>query len=600
MILLIDNYDSFTYNLYQLLRELAGAEEVLVVRSDRITVAQIEELGPPRAMVISPGPGRPEEAGVCLEAIRRFAGRVPILGVCLGHQAIGAAFGGRIIGARRIVHGKTEQINLDGRGLFRGIPLPATVTRYHSLVVDPATLPEELEITATSQDGEIMGLRHREHPVEGVQFHPESVGTPFGRKLLANFLQYRREPFPAAQLLSRILSRVDLSFIEMEEFMEELTEGNLNGSQIAGFLVGLNAKGFSPREIAAAASVLRRKKTPFPAPQAAAGPAGGPPPPAGPPLRSEPPLLDTCGTGGDGIGTFNISSLAAVVAAACGARVAKHGNRAVSSRCGSADFFAGLGLRIDCDPQASARLLERTGFAFLYAPLYHPAMRHAAQVRRELGMKTIMNLVGPLSNPAEARCQLIGVFAEGLCRPVAEAAKLLGVERAMVVHGLDGEDELSVTGPTRVVELRGGQLREYLFDPAQLGLAPLPLAALQAGSAEENVRLARQVVGIEDGAGPARPPDSKRAAPVRVGGAEGAARADGRAAAVREAVLLNAGAALYVCGLAEGIEEGYRLAREALEEGRVREKLEQIVAESAAAQPASSRGSAAAGAGARR
>ena len=276
MILIIDNYDSFTWNLYQLLRELTGcgpgAEEVRVVRNDRISLEEIEALAP-RALVLSPGPGRPEEAGICLPAIRRFAGRIPILGVCLGHQAIGAAYGARIVAARRIVHGKTEQINLDGRGLFRAIPLPATVTRYHSLVVDPATLPEELEITATSPDGEIMGLRHREHPVEGVQFHPESVGTPFGRKLLANFLQYRREPFPAAQLLSRILSRVDLSFLEMEQFMEELTEGNLNGSQVAGFLVGLNAKGFTPREIAGAASVLRRKKTPF----RAAGRATGPP-----------------------------------------------------------------------------------------------------------------------------------------------------------------------------------------------------------------------------------------------------------------------------------------------------------------------------------
>jgi anthranilate synthase/phosphoribosyltransferase len=536
MILLIDNYDSFTYNLYQYLGELT-AQPVQVARNDRISLEEIEALQP-EAIVISPGPGRPEEAGISVEAVRRFAGRLPILGVCLGHQAIGTAFGARIAPARRIVHGKTEQINLDGRGLFRGIPLPATVTRYHSLVVDPAALPEELEITATSQDGEIMGLRHREYPVEGVQFHPESVGTPFGRKLLANFLSYKREPFPAAQLLSRIISRVDLSFIEMEEFMEELTEGNLNGSQIAGFLVGLNAKGFSPREIAGAASVLRRKKTPFHAVQ---------------PQDSDP-LIDTCGTGGDGIGTFNISSLAAVAASACGARVAKHGNRAVSSRSGSADFFAGLGLRIDLDPGASARLLERTGFTFLYAPLYHPAMRHAAQVRRELGMKTIMNLVGPLANPADARRQLIGVFAEGLCRPVAEAARLLGAERVMVVHGLDGEDELSVTGPTRIVELRDGEMREYLFDPAQLGLAPYPMDALQVGSVEENVRIARGLLG-----------------------GDGADRQ-----AIRDAVLLNAGAALYVGGLAAGIEEGYRLARAALEDGRVRRKLEQIVAESRA------------------
>jgi anthranilate synthase/phosphoribosyltransferase len=218
MILIIDNYDSFTWNLYQYLCELA-AEEVRVVRNDRLSLEEVERLAPSR-LVLSPGPGRPEGAGISLEAVRRFAGRIPILGVCLGHQAIAQAFGARIVQARRIVHGKTEQVNLDGRGLFRGIPLPATVTRYHSLVVDPDSLPEQLEVTATSLDGEIMGLRHREHPVEGVQFHPESVGTPVGKRLLANFLSYKREPFPASQLLARVLSRVDLSFLEMEEFME--------------------------------------------------------------------------------------------------------------------------------------------------------------------------------------------------------------------------------------------------------------------------------------------------------------------------------------------------------------------------------------------
>jgi anthranilate synthase/phosphoribosyltransferase len=526
MILIIDNYDSFTWNLYQYLCELTR-EEVRVVRNDRISVEEVERLAPSR-LVLSPGPGRPEEAGITVEVVRRLSGRIPILGVCLGHQAIAQAFGARIVQARRIVHGKTEQVNLDGRGLFRGIPLPATVTRYHSLVVDPASLPEELEVTATSLDGEIMGLRHREHPVEGVQFHPESVGTPLGKRLLANFLTYKREPFPASQLLARVLSRVDLSFLEMEEFMEELTDGNLNGSQIAGFLVGLNAKGFSPREIAGAVSVLRRKKTPF---------------------RAEGPLLDTCGTGGDGIGTFNISSLAALVAAACGARVAKHGNRAVSSASGSADFYKALGLPTELPPERAERLLEATGFVFLFAPLYHPAMRHAGQVRRELGMKTIMNLIGPLANPAGARFQLIGVFAEGLCRPVAEAAGMLGIERAMVVHGLDGQDEISVTGPTRVVTLEEGVIRESLFEPSALGLEAYPLEALQVGTVEDNARIARGLLG---------------------GGQE--------PAAIRHAVLLNAGAALAVAGLAGGIEEGYRRAREALEGGEVGAKLRQILA----------------------
>jgi anthranilate synthase/phosphoribosyltransferase len=288
-------------------------------------------------------------------------------------------------------------------------------------------------------------------------------------------------------------------------------------------------------------------------------------------------VLDTCGTGGDGIGTFNISSLAAVVAAACGARVAKHGNRAVSSTSGSADFFRTLGLPIDLRPEAAAELLERTGFAFLFAPMYHPAMKHAAQVRRELGMKTIMNLVGPLSNPAEATSQLIGVFAEGLCRPVAEAARLLGVQRAMVVHGLDGEDEVSVTGPTRVVELRDGEITEYLIDPAQFGIDPYPIEALQVASVEDNAAVARRLLESNPsggrtvrGGGTAGGPDEH--------GSESEGAAD-RLAAIRDAVAINAGAALYVYGLAETIEAGFLSASQALANGAVRETLERIITE---------------------
>ena len=203
MILLIDNYDSFTHNLYQYLSEITS-DAIRVVRNDRITIDEIRTLNPSH-IVISPGPGRPEEAGVSVEVVRVFAGEVPILGVCLGHQAIAYAFGARIVQASRIVHGKAEPIQLDGHGLFRSIATPAVFTRYHSLGVDKETLPDELEVTATAADGEVMGVRHRTMIVEGVQFHPESFASEHGKKLLSNFLRYRREPFVSKTYLGQLI-----------------------------------------------------------------------------------------------------------------------------------------------------------------------------------------------------------------------------------------------------------------------------------------------------------------------------------------------------------------------------------------------------------
>jgi anthranilate synthase/aminodeoxychorismate synthase-like glutamine amidotransferase len=186
MILMIDNYDSFTYNLVQYLREMSA--DIRVARNDALTVADVEALAP-QAIVISPGPGRPEHAGICCDVIRTFSGRVPLLGVCLGHQAIGLTFGATVVHAKRLMHGKTSEITTDGKGIFNGISKPITVMRYHSLAVAEATLPPELIVTARAEDGEVMGLRHREHPTEGIQFHPESIMTPMGKKLLRNFLK---------------------------------------------------------------------------------------------------------------------------------------------------------------------------------------------------------------------------------------------------------------------------------------------------------------------------------------------------------------------------------------------------------------------------
>jgi len=191
MILMIDNYDSFTYNLVQYLREMAA--DVHVVRNDALTLNDVEALAP-TSIVISPGPGRPEDAGISCDVIRAFSGRIPLLGVCLGHQAMGLVFGGKVVHAKRLMHGKTSEITTDGKGIFEGFNRPITAMRYHSLAVEEASLPAELVITARSEDGEIMGLRHRTHTTEGIQFHPESIMTPMGKRILRNFLKQSAQP----------------------------------------------------------------------------------------------------------------------------------------------------------------------------------------------------------------------------------------------------------------------------------------------------------------------------------------------------------------------------------------------------------------------
>jgi anthranilate synthase/phosphoribosyltransferase len=524
MYVIIDNYDSFTYNLYQYFCEITD-QPVKVFRNDAVGIRELEELNP-SGIIISPGPGTPEEAGISIPVIKHFAGRVPILGVCLGHQSIGAAFGARIASAKRIVHGKAEEMTLDGRGLFRSIPKRSVFTRYHSLCVVKETLSRDFEITATADDGEIMGIRHKTFVLEGVQFHPESIASEHGKTLLKNFINYKREAFPVKEKLAKLMRAEHLSFEEAEGFMEELTDGNLNVSEMAGFLVALNMKGYTAQEIAGCASVLKRKKQR---------------------IVSDIPVVDTCGTGGDGLHTFNISSLAALVVAACGVGVAKHGNRAVSSSCGSADFYKELGISIDLAVKNAQQLLAKTHFSFLFAPLYHGAMKHAAPVRKDLGIKTIMNLLGPLANPAEAETQLIGVYAPDLCEKQAQAARMLGVKRVMVVHGLDGIDEISVSAPTRIVEIReDGKVKDYIFNPEDIGLPAYRLEELRGGTPQENARLGEAIINGEG---------SK---------------------AIRDAVLLNAGAALFIAGKAASIAEGFAKAREALERGLVRKKLEEV------------------------
>lgn len=301
--------------------------------------------------------------------------------------------------------------------------------------------------------------------------------------------------------------------------MDLILDGRASESQIAAFVVGLRMKGESADEIAAAARSLRRHCEPIHP-------------------SVEGPLLDTCGTGGDGLHTFNISTAAAIVASACGVAVAKHGNRAVSSKAGSADVLEALGIRIDLDPPKVRRCIEEIGIGFLFAPSHHRAMRHAASVRRELGIRTLFNLLGPLANPACATHQVVGVYDEARVGQLAEALGSLGTTAAWVVHGEGGLDELSPSGSTSVAQLAEGQVTTFTVEPADFGLSAVSVEALRGGDARTNAQIIRRVLAGEQG--PARAAVVlNAAAALCIGGLE----ADRRLAAQRAAEAIDSGAA---------------------------------------------------------
>jgi len=334
------------------------------------------------------------------------------------------------------------------------------------------------------------------------------------------------------EYLSKLVRGADLSESEARQAMQLIMRDEATASQIAGFIVALRVKGETVDEIAGLARTMRELATPISVPAPAE-------------------LLDTCGTGGDGSGSFNISTLAAIVAAACGARVAKHGNRAASSTCGSADVLEALGVKIDLPPAGVAATIDGAGIGFLFAPIFHPSFRFAAVPRRELGVRTVFNVLGPLCNPAGARRQALGVSEAALVPRMADTLVRLGVERAIVFHA-DGLDELSTSGPSEVIELFDGRRREYRLDPGDLNLAPASRQDLRGGGPAENAGIARDL--LEGARGPRR-----------------------------DVVLLNASAALQAAGLASDWKEGLGLAAEAIDSGRAGEVLERWVRISQAA-----------------
>jgi len=477
MLVLIDNYDSFTYNLVQYFGELGA--DIKVFRNDQVTPKALAALNPSH-LVISPGPGEPiKDDGISSDAIKYFDGKIPVLGVCLGHQALGAVFGGKVDRAQRLMHGKTSKVSHNGDGIFKGIPSPFEAMRYHSLVVyDP--IPAELEVTATTPEEEIMGLKHREHHTYGVQFHPESILTEHGKQILKNFLDLNPAPAAKGELsmlkpfIAKAINRADLTDKEAEEAMTIIMTGQATQAQIGSYLTALRMKGETIPEITGSVRAMRSVSVKVK-------------------LNTNEPVYDIVGTGGDGAHTFNISTAAAFVLAGTGRKVAKHGNRAASSQCGSADVLSALGVNLDLTAEQVAQAIEQVGIGFMFAPKFHPAMKHAIGPRKEIGQRTIFNILGPLTNPAGANIQLTGVFDPKLTEPLAQVLNELGSKAALVIHGAGGTDELNTCGPNRISHLKDGAVKTYDLDPTELGLAQSTVADLRGGTPDESAVMMREM-----------------------------------------------------------------------------------------------------------
>jgi anthranilate phosphoribosyltransferase len=336
--------------------------------------------------------------------------------------------------------------------------------------------------------------------------------------------------------LEQILAGRNLAHADMLAIMQQVMAGELTPAQIAGLLIALRVKGESVDEITAAATVMRQLSTKVD-------------------IQDKRHLIDTCGTGGDGIQTFNVSTCAAFVAAAAGAKVAKHGGRSVSSTCGSADVLEALGVNVNLSPAQVAECVNKIGIGFMFAPNHHSAMKHSAPVRRELGARTLFNLLGPLTNPAGAHRQVMGVFSKNLTKKLAKVLQNLGSEHVLVVHGADGMDEISFTGDTFVAELKDGKITEYTLNPVQFGLQIHDLKSIKVENAEQSKAMILDVL-----AGKSHTETSAKNS------------------AARDIVLLNAGAAIYVAGLQANIHEGIEHAAKMIDSGEALAKLKALKA----------------------
>ena len=330
------------------------------------------------------------------------------------------------------------------------------------------------------------------------------------------------------EYIKKLSNGENLSSEEMRNAMTKIMEGNATPSQIGAFLVALKMKGENIEEITEAAKVMREKALRIE-------------------VEKEEGLIDTCGTGGDGKNTFNISTVSSFVVAGAGIKVAKHGNRGVSSKCGSADVLEEIGVNLNLTPDEVSKCIKETGIGFIFAPLFHPAMKYATPVRREIGMRSIFNILGPISNPAFTNIQLLGVYDRKLIEPIINVLKNLEHKSAMVVHSKDGYDEITVTGPTFIAEYKDGRIKEYEITPEEFGFKKYTLEDIKGGDRKYNASILRRILKGKE-------KDAKR-----------------------DVVIMNAGATIYISGKAKTLKEGMEIAYDVIESGKAEEKLEALI-----------------------
>ena len=419
----------------------------------------------PIGIIFTGGPASVfEENAPTVEKAMLEAG-IPILGICYGCQLMAHLSGGKVgVGPRE--YGK-QIMTVKNSPLFKDIPTDSQCWMSHTCYVEE--VPAGFTVTATTATCPVAAMANPEKNLYGFQFHPESILTTQGARLLEQTLAWALQKLEHTNTLQPILEKLyqaeTLSQQESHQLFSAVVRGELKPEQLAAALVSMKVRGESPQEIAGAATALLENAAPFP--------------------RPDYPFADIVGTGGDGSNSINISTASAFVAAACGLKVAKHGNRSVSSRSGSSDLLAAFGINLDMNAERSREALDDLGVCFLFAPKYHTGFRHAMPVRQQLKTRTLFNVLGPLINPAHPPLALIGVYSPELVLPIAETLRVLGYQRAAVVHS-GGMDEVSLHAPTLVAELRDGEILSYQLEAADFGLTPYHQEALAGGTPEEN------------------------------------------------------------------------------------------------------------------
>ena len=535
MILMIDNYDSFVFNVEQYLKEMTD-DEVITVRNDAITIDDIQKMNPSK-IIFSPGPKHPKDSGICLEILNNIdeLGNIPILGICLGHQAIGMHFGGNVKRMENPLHGKTSEITVLSKNsvLFKNLPKKFKVMRYHSLYVDD--IPETLEVTAKSEDGVAMAVEHKSKNIFGIQFHPESFFTEYGKNMIRNFLNIEileenkenknndvKGNFENMnKYLKKLQENIALTDTDFREICKIIDSKNYDIVQLGALLVLISEKSLYPESLTAFVKNILEYSTTF---------------------EDETPMIDVCGTGGDGFKTINISTAVAFILGAMGVNVAKHGNRAISSKSGSSDVLDKLGVPLENSLANQIEKLHVKNLAFFHAPFFHKLVGEVREVRSRLGIRTVFNILGPLLHPnTKLKYQLVGLYHEPVHRLYAETLQLLGRKHALVVRGNDGLDEITICDDTRIIEVKGEQILEYTISPESFGFKRAFHSEIEGGTPEENAEILVKILK----------------------GEEKSAKFD--------IVVLNAMFALYTADVADHPAKAKEMVLEAIESGKVYE-----------------------------